>query len=287
MEYLLKYTNIAKQLTWQKNLPMKKLLLIILTVLFSCHQSTPGNETYVLIETDLGNMKVRLYNETPLHRDNFLKLVKEGFYNGTLFHRVIKDFMIQGGDPDSKNAQPGQALGNGDPGYTIPAEFNSSLFHKKGALAAARQGDDVNPEQASSGSQFYIVQGRTFTPEELDRLQDRINSMKQQNLFYKNLEKERDLNGRRESPLNDSLLQRNAINKTREQLSHYVPYVIPEEQRSLYSTLGGTPHLDANYTVFGEVVDGLDVVDKIASVKTDALNRPVQDIHIKMKIVKK
>lgn len=186
----------------------------------------------VKISTDYGDMEVKLYDETPKHRDNFVKLVKSGFFDGLLFHRVINGFMIQGGDPDSRDAKPGQLLGNGGPGYTIPAEFRDDLFHKKGALAAAREGDAVNPEKASSGSQFYIVQGKKYTDEELDAL-----GQKMQVQFS-------------------------------------------DEQRKTYREAGGTPFLDHNYTVFGEVVSGLDVIDKIASVQTDDNNRPLKDIHM-------
>jgi peptidyl-prolyl cis-trans isomerase B (cyclophilin B) len=179
-----------------------------------------------------------LYNQTPKHRDNFLKLAKEGFYNGTLFHRVINEFMIQGGDPDSKTAAAGHQLGSGDLGYRVEAEFRDSLFHKKGVLAAAR---DNNPEKASSASQFYLVQGKKFTDETLD--QTRMNRM----------------NGR----------------------------VIPESQRAVYKTLGGTPHLDGNYTVYGEVVQGLAMVDAIAAVATSSTNRPVEDISMEVSILTK
>ncbi|HEY9082423.1 MAG TPA: peptidylprolyl isomerase [Vicingaceae bacterium] len=197
-------------------------------------------ETKVLLSTEYGNIKIKLFNETPQHRDNFIKLVKEGFYNETLFHRVIKDFMIQGGDPDSKNAQKGEYLGEGDVGYTIPTEFNPKLIHKRGALAAARQGDNVNPQKRSSGCQFYIVQGRKFTTEEIER----IEKSKQGRIEY------------------------------------------TDEQYKTYETLGGTPHLDMDYTVFGEVIEGLDVVDKIAAVKRDRKDRPLEDIKITIKIIK-
>jgi len=199
----------------------------------------------VLIQTTIGDMVIRLSDSTPLHRDNFLKLVKVGYYDSVLFHRVIKGFMIQGGDPNSKRAAAGQPLGNGGPGYTIPAEFRKTLFHKKGALAAARMGDNENPTKASSGSQFYIVQGKIFTDAGLD-----------------SLEKFR-LNGRK----------------------------IPAEQREVYKTIGGTPHLDQSYTVYGEVVKGLDIVDKIAAVQTSRAqdrDRPLQDVRIiKAKLIKR
>ncbi len=192
----------------------------------------------VKITTDFGEIVLKLYNETPAHRDNFVKLVGEGFYDGTLFHRVINAFMIQGGDPSSKNAAAGQPLGSGGPDYTIQAEIVPGLFHKKGALAAARLGDQANPERRSSGSQFYIVQGRVWTPEELDQMEQQ--------------------RGQAFSP----------------------------EQRQAYTTIGGTPHLDAGYTVFGEVVQGLDVVDKIASVQTAPGDRPVQDVAMKIELLK-
>jgi peptidyl-prolyl cis-trans isomerase B (cyclophilin B) len=215
---------------------MKKLFLIILSfVCLSAFAAKPQN-TYVKISTNYGEVYIKLYNETPKHRDNFIKLVKEGTLNETLFHRVIQTFMIQGGDPDSKNAEAGKQLGEGDLGYTVPAEFVPTLFHKRGVLAAAR---DNNPAKASSASQFYIVQGKKFTDEELDAV-----------------EKNR-MEGRK----------------------------IPVEQREVYKTLGGTPHLDQNYTVFGEVVKGMQMVDNICTVKIDANNRPLTDIHMKVSLV--
>ncbi len=196
--------------------------------------------TKVLIETTKGNMTVMLYDDTPLHRDNFVKLAESGFYEGLLFHRVIKDFMIQGGDPMSKNAAPNARLGNGGPGYTIPAEIvYPTHFHKKGALAAARTGDNVNPKRESSGSQFYIVQGQAYTDMKLDQFEK-------------------------------------ALGKT-----------FTKKERDAYATIGGTPHLDNQYTVFGEVVEGLGVVDKIAAVQTAPGDRPVEDVKIiKMTVLK-
>ncbi|CAN5635768.1 peptidylprolyl isomerase [soil metagenome] len=192
-------------------------------------------EKMVEIVTSLGTIKVKLYNETPQHRDNFIKLVNDGFYNGTLFHRVIKGFMIQGGDPDSKNAEAGKMLGAGGVGYKVPAEFNDSLIHKKGALAAAR---DNNPERASSGCQFYIVQGKPVSDQEMASMETRM--------------------GAKYSPA----------------------------QKEIYKTLGGTPFLDKNYTVFGEVVEGLDVLDKIESVPCGQADRPVEDVKmISVKVI--
>lgn len=226
---------------------IKKIFLIslILSVFFniSCFAQKNKKETKVLISTAYGDIKVILYNETPKHRDNFIKLVKDGTYDGTLFHRIIKDFMIQGGDPESKNAEAGKMLGDGGLGYTIPAEFDSSLIHKKGALAAARMGDNVNPNKESSSCQFYIVQGKPFSKEEIDKI----------------------------------LKGKNAKRET--------PIIYTEEQYKIYENLGGTPHLDMDYTIFGEVIEGLDVVDKIAAVDKDRGDRPKEDI--KMTIVKK
>ncbi|MFL5810593.1 MAG: peptidylprolyl isomerase [Flavisolibacter sp.] len=195
--------------------------------------------------TSDGTIVLRLYDSTPLHRDNFLRLVKSGYYNGVLFHRVIRDFMIQAGDPNSREAAPGIALGNGGPGYTVPAEFRTSLFHKRGALAAARQGDNVNPAKASSGSQFYIVQGKTFTDSQMDSVE--------------------------------------AV--------RLKGYKLPPVHRQVYRTIGGTPQLDQNYTVFGEVLKGMDVVDQIASTTTSKgqdRDRPLQDVRIiKARLIKR
>jgi cyclophilin family peptidyl-prolyl cis-trans isomerase len=218
--------------------PIVSILLITWLLSLSATAQDKQQERIIKIETNMGDMVIKLYNETPHHRDNMIKLINEGFYNGQLFHRVIKDFMIQGGDPHSVGAEKGQPLGSGGPGYTIPAEFNKNLIHKKGALAAARKGDRDNPEQASSGSQFYLVQGRVLTPEEINILQ-----------------------------------QRGVANFTRESIE-------------IYTTLGGTPHLDGAYTVFGEIIEGLDVLDSIATMPTDAYNRPLEDVIYSISIIK-
>lgn len=199
---------------------------------------TEPENCLVEVETSFGTMTILLFDDTPKHRDNFIKIVEEGYLNDLLFHRVINGFMIQGGDPDSKNAKPGQALGMGGPGYTIEAEFVDTLIHVKGALAAARQPDNVNPKKASSGSQFYIVQGR---------------------------------------PLGDAQLN---------QIETQGGFKYTTEQRTLYKTKGGTPFLDRNYTVFGKVVKGLDVIDKIAAVKVNPRNRPLEDVIMKVRIVR-
>ncbi|HYX06258.1 MAG TPA: peptidylprolyl isomerase [Bacteroidales bacterium] len=245
-----------------------------------------GNNRIILINTPYGDMKIELYNETPKHRDNFIKLVKNKYYNGTLFHRVIKNFMIQGGDPDSKNAAPGTQLGNGGPGYTIPAEFNPSLYHKKGALAAAREGDDINPEKASSGSQFYIVQGKKFTNDELDELEESINKKKLQSLYSKILEQQKNKALENDKVPDYSVMVPAAKQKAITEFKSTPKYHFSSEQRKAYKTIGGTPHLDGSYTVFGQVIEGLDVIDKIASVQTDSNDRPLKNIPIEVSIIK-
>lgn len=225
----------------EMNSPMKlhlSTLLLVAIILLGSSCSTLKQHhlrnRQVIIQTTEGDITLRLHNETPLHRDNFIKLVKARFYDGLLFHRVIEEFMIQGGDPNSRSAAPDALLGDGDVGYSIPAEFRTpGIYHKYGSLAAAREGDDVNPQKASSGCQFYIVVGKKFTAEELDRLEER----------------------------------------------RRVPF--SAEARQDYMTVGGTPHLDGNYTVFGEVVKGMDVVEKISKTETNEDDRPRKAIRIK------
>jgi len=274
----------------KKNISIFLLPIIALIIFFSCSTSKKmeNKEQLVLIETSLGNIKVKLYNQTPLHRDNFIKLVKEKYYDGVLFHRIIDNFMIQAGEPNSRNAKKGKTLGVGDVDYTIPAEIIPELFHKKGALAAARQGDQVNPEKRSSGSQFYIVEGQTFTDEEFDQLENRINSMTKQATFFKFVEEEKNNAMDNDSVFDYSKIQQAAALKTEEFFANTEPYKISPDNREVYKTIGGTPHLDQNYTIFGEVVEGLDVVEKIAEVKTDDGDRPLEDvIIISMKTVRK
>ncbi len=233
----------------------------------------------VLIETEFGNMKIRLYDETPKHKENFIKLAADSFYNGLLFHRIINTFMIQGGDPDSKNAAPGIMLGNGGPGYQIPAEFNDSLFHKKGVIAAAREGDQVNPEKMSSGSQFYIVQGKIFTDEELDDIEIQqsiepyINAHPEMQDIISQLQMQNDRAGM------DQLVE--DIQKKKD----FKIIKMSEFKRKIYKETGGTPHLDNNYTVFGEVIEGMEVIDKIAISNTDRNNRPLKDIKMTVKVI--
>ena len=246
---------------------------------------TDNKMTKVELETTFGNIVVELYNETPQHRDNFIKLVNEGYYDGVLFHRVIKDFMIQAGDGNSKTAGPETSLGDGDPGYTIPAEFvYPKYFHKRGALAAARTGDQVNPERRSSGSQFYIVTGKVYGSDDLKMMAQRMGEMKKQEVFRRlvmenrsrieELQKAQDNAGMQE--LQNELIQ----------LTEAEVFALTDEQIEAYTTIGGTPHLDGQYTVFGEVIKGMDVVDKIQNTQTDN-ERPTNDIKIiKARILK-
>jgi cyclophilin family peptidyl-prolyl cis-trans isomerase len=241
--------------------------------------------TKVKIKTTEGDITVRLYDETPLHRDNFVRLVQEGFFNGTLFHRVIKDFMIQGGDPESRNAPAGKRLGSGGPGYTIPAEFAfPQRFHKRGALSAARLGDEVNPRRESSGSQFYIVYGKKYTPQELKQIERLMAQQQEQAAFRELVEAHRSeiLNLRKNR-------DREALARLQDQLTEQARHkgrtTLTEEQRKAYTTVGGTPFLDNQYTVFGEVESGMDVVEKIQNAATDASDRPRKDISMVMEII--
>lgn len=268
------------------------LSLSLVLVIKTCFSQTFSKET-ILISTSFGNMKIKLFNETPQHRDNFLKLVKEHFYDSLLFHRVIEGFMIQGGDPDSKHAEPAKFLGDGDLKYTIPAEFVPSLCHKKGMLCAARNGDDVNPEKASSACQFYIVQGKVRTDEDLAAYEKRINKTlitklkedvlnKQENATLK--EK---ISVAKKDQNNDSLMVYfKTLNKLVDEEFVKVPhYTFPPEHRTIYKTIGGTPHLDSQYTIFGEVIEGLDVIDKIAAVGKNKDDRPLIDIRMTISII--
>jgi len=231
-------------------------------------------------------MKIRLYNQTPRHRDNFLSLIKNNFYDGMTFHRVIDEFMIQAGDPTTVISDKNRTDGI-DINYTIPAEFHPDLFHKKGALAAARMGDDVNPYQASSSTQFYIVHGKVFNDQELEQLEERINNMRKQSLFFKNIKEEEQKAFEKDEPLDYAEIQLAATLKTEEQLKNYMPYKIPPDHWATYKVVGGTPHLDGSYTVFGEVVEGLDVIDRIAAVPTDKSDRPLDPIRMTIKKVRR
>lgn len=242
----------------------------------------------VKISTPKGDIRVRLYDETPQHRDNFVKLVNEGFYNGTLFHRVIKGFMIQGGDPDSIGAPSGKMLGTGGPGYNVPAEIvYPQLFHKRGALAAARQSDEVNPERESSGSQFYLVYGKVYTPQELKQMEKQMSMQQEQSIFNKLVQKNRSQilelrKARNQAGLQE--LQDQLIAETKKQMKELPAPKFTPEQQETYTTVGGTPFLDNQYTVFGEVESGMEVVAEIQQCATLSADRPKEDISMTMTI---
>ncbi|MDE6703389.1 MAG: peptidylprolyl isomerase [Muribaculaceae bacterium] len=253
------------------------------------YNSADTSNVTVEVETTLGSFTVLLYGDTPRHRDNFVKLVKEGYYNGTLFHRVINEFMVQAGDPDSKNAAPGQQLGAGGPGYTVDAEFVfPKHFHKRGALAAARQGDQVNPTKASSGSQFYIVTGKKVSDAEMasmeqsmeqSALHSRFNQLAMAHMDeVRKMQQEGDNAGLQK-------LQEQLIAEAQAYVAEH-PVKMTEEMKEAYKTVGGTPFLDNNYTVFGEVIKGMETVDKIEKVETDRSDRPKEDVRIiSMKVI--
>jgi peptidylprolyl isomerase len=265
----------------------KSLPLLFLIIILSCNGTGSNENTIINIQTSSGDIKIKLYDNTPIHRDNFIKLINSHFYEGISFHRVIKDFMIQSGDPLTKTGTV-SSFPDSLKTYTLPAEFNNSNFHKKGALAAARQGNDVNPEMRSSGTQFYIVQGVKFTDVELDQAEARINSNIKQNLFNKLLNETSDSARLSGKNLTSGEIQEIASVKMFEYLTAFKDYKISNDKRIIYKTLGGTPRLDGTYTVFGEVIEGIDIVDKIASVQTDSNDKPLTDVKIlKIKILKK
>ena len=241
------------------------------------------DDAKVLIHTSEGDITVLLYGDTPRHRDNFLKLVEENFYDSTLFHRVINEFMVQTGDPDSKTAKPGQQLGSGDPGYTIPAEFYyPHHFHKRGALSAARTGDQVNPKKESSGSQFYIVTGKKYSAAELSQMSEQMKQQAMYNIFdslaNQNMDQIRQMQQAQDNAGLTALKEKFIAQA--EEIAAKGNYSIPADVAQVYETVGGTPFLDGQYTVFGEVLSGMDVVEKIEKAQTDRNDRPTSDIRI-------
>ena len=294
------------------NIKISIVLALLFTLVISCTDSQPeseeaqseainnevteqevkpvpeGNDFLVSIKTNFGEMKAILYDETPLHKANFLKLVNEGFYEGLLFHRVIQGFMIQGGDPNSRDSAPDQRLGIGGPGYTVPAEFVPSLFHVKGALSAARKSDQVNPEKASSGSQFYIVQGKVTPRADLEGL-DKAKVAQTFRIFMAN-QPEHELAKEFQTIMDENpgnqLAIRDKVFASADQLSEAtgVNFSMPEDRIAAYSTVGGTPFLDDQYTVFGRVIAGLDVIDKIAAVETARGDRPTVDVTMSVTV---
>jgi peptidylprolyl isomerase len=270
-----------------------RFLLYTLLILF-CSMSTEANakSNIVLIETSMGNIKIRLYDETPKHRDNFLKLVSQHYYDSLLFHRVIKGFMVQGGDPESKGAPASKSLGSGGPGYQIPAEIvYPQLFHKRGALSAARTGDQMNPKKESSGSQFYIVWGDVYSQVQLAGMEDQLKQKAMQS-YFQSLAVQRMDTIQKMQNTNDQAglnkLQTELVTLTESEFKkNPTKGGFTAEQKKQYSTIGGTPHLDGEYTVFGEVIEGLDIVGKIQSAQTGSQDRPTTDILMKMSIVEK
>ncbi len=262
-------------------------LFLLWTVLLEAQ--TLSKET-VVIETVYGKMHIKFYEETPLHKTNFIKLVKEKKFDSLLFHRVIYQFMIQGGDPLSKTARPGDSLGHGDLGYMIPAEFNAKLIHKKGTICAARENDDINPDKASSASQFYLVMGRKRSAEELIKYEERINKNRYVNCAraYLTTEQGRELKLKYNQFKSDSMADSAAIINTeietrvKAEYNKQAEYKFSDYQKEIYTGIGGTPHLDGSYTVFGEVIKGIELIDKIAAEKTDKRDRPLKDIRMKV-----
>ncbi|MCE3228526.1 MAG: peptidylprolyl isomerase [Bacteroidetes bacterium] len=273
---------------------MKKIIggLICLNALWlSVAGQTLSKET-IIIETSFGKMKLKLYEETPYHKANFLKLVREGTLDSLLFHRIINNFMIQGGDPLSKKAKAGDSLGHGDLGYTLPAEFKEGIIHKKGALAAARESDNINPKFESSASQFYIVMGKKRSMEDLKKYEDRINTTHYTNCaraFMKSDKgsalKQKYNRLKNENKSDSAAMINTEIEASIKTIHLQTPeYKFNQKQIDTYTSIGGTPHLDGTYTVFGEVIEGLTIIDKIAAVKTDKRDRPLEDIRMKITI---
>jgi len=274
---------------------MVKKVIFTIIIFFLPVYALFSQSTKVRIVTTEGDIVIELYDDTPIHKNNFIKLVKKNFYDSLLFHRVIKNFMIQTGDPFSKNAKSGSRLGLGGPGYTLPAEIKLNHFHKRGAVAAARQSDDVNPKRRSSGSQFYIVQGKVYSPEQLEKLEYRMKAIHRNDLIMKFLTDEKNKQYRdtlsmlaKEKKTDEIIKFRKRIYKLALKKYSKLDFKFTNEQKKIYTTIGGAPHLDGQYTVFGEVVEGMDVVDEIANSQTDIHNRPIKDIRIlKMEIIKK
>lgn len=258
-------------------------LLAFLCLMVSCTSLSldPNKPVYVTIETNRGDVTVLLYDDTPLHRDNFIKLCQSGEYEGMLFHRVIDEFVVQGGDPASKAQEPGAIYGDGDGGYTVPAEIRPNHFNKKGALIDAKEVDAINIDRASAGTQFCFVQGKVLNDQELAEKEARINEIRRNWLYYQFRDrlKKQDPSLADEAKTDDLHIQASIM--VEDTLATLGPVVIPAERREIYKTIGGVPHLDGSVTIFGEVVDGLEVVEKISKMKTDKHDRPVKDVMIK------
>lgn len=263
---------------------MKRILVILSIFLVGC-QTYDKNQKIVEIKTTAGVIVVELYDQTPRHTDNFIKLTNEKFFDNIIFHRVIKNFMIQAGDPETKNPVKGKFYGETDSGYLLDAEFVDTIIHKRGVIAMARESDDNNPEKKSSGSQFYIVVGKVFTDNELDELENKItkNIIERAKKLLEETELKRHENEKNYNKLNSG---NKIIEQKIDSINTNTPHFkFSAKQRQTYTTIGGTPHLDGNYTVFGEVIKGMEIVKKISETKTDTNDRPIDDIKIKMRVL--
>ncbi len=264
---------------------MRKLLLLTSSffLLFSCSQYKEDSQD-IKILTDKGVIVIRLYNETPKHRDNFIKLSEAGYFDGQIFHRIINHFVVQGGDPTTKNAKPDSLYGNGGPSYLIDAEIVDTLIHKRGAVGMARESDDVNPEKKSSGSQFYIVTGKVYTNQQLDALEIKIESKNKSKLYKKIFEEKMSLQKNKIDTISLALELSIAFDSI---YANQPKFKLSEKQRKFYTTVGGIPHLDGNYTVFGEVIQGMDIVDVLSAVNTGQNDRPLKDVKFSISVLKK
>ncbi len=266
------------------------LCLLSLGMLVSCGKESldKNKPVYVEISTTMGDVTVMLYDDTPLHRDNFIKLCSENFYEGVLFHRIIKEFVVQGGDPSSKAHEPGVLYGNDGGGYSVPAEILPNHFNKRGALIDAKEGDDVNPERVSAGTQFCFVQGKVWDDKGLDSMETRINQIRRNWLYYKIRKDLKEKFPEYASPDKEEDLHIEASVLLEDTLAKLPAVTIPAEQREVYKTIGGTPHLDGSVTIFGEVVEGFDIVEKMSLVETDKNDRPLKDVIVlKTKVFQK
>ncbi len=259
-------------------------LIVVLFLSFSCSQDK-NDSRFIKIQTDKGEIVIRLYNETPKHRDNIIKLAEEKFYEGQIFHRIINNFVVQGGDPTTKNAKPDSLYGNGGPNYLIDAEILDTIIHKRGAVGMAREGDDVNPEKKSSGSQFYVVKGKIFTQQQLDDLEKKLESKNKSKLYKKIFDAK--LAQQKDQLKIDTISLSLDVSASMDSVLGTIPkFKFSEKQRNLYSTIGGIPHLDGNYTVFGEVIQGMDIIDEFSAANTDENDRPKKDIKFNIVVVK-
>lgn len=254
-------------------------LFLFLMICVSCKEKPldPSKPVYVTIATTMGDVTVLLYDDTPLHRDNFIKLCQSGAYKDVLFHRIIKDFVVQGGDPASKAHQPGVLYGDGDGGYRVPAEIRPNHLNKRGALIDAKESDEINPERASAGTQFCFVQGKIWKDEELDAVESRMNNTRRKWLYYKFMKEEKEKN----PSFSASDCENEVLLRIEDSLAVCGPVLISPEHRKIYKTIGGVPHLDGSVTIFGEVVDGQDIVERMSCVETDKNDRPLKDVIIK------